>query len=135
MISLLEAIANIATAIIIFFTIRSTFFTMLLPMIVYLIILPIAFLMNTSDNKHRIVEVGWKYIFLNVTGNKYFFSRFCYEASDQSTSKNVSMSENNNKSIKYLRFSTQPQTKELTVIRETKANQLLFQITSHIAIT
>ena len=75
---------------------------MLLPMIVYLIILPIAFLMNTSDNKHRIVEVGWKYIFLNVTGNKYFFSRFYHAPSDQSISQNVSNSETNKKSNNHI---------------------------------
>ena len=94
MISLLEAIANIATAIIIFLAIRSTFYTMLLPMIVYLIILPIAFLMNTSDNKHRIVEAGWKNIFLNVAGKKHFVSRFCHATSAPSSLPSASNSEN-----------------------------------------
>ena len=36
--------------------------------IFYLILLPYSFLMNTSDNKNRIVEYGWKNVFLNLVG-------------------------------------------------------------------
>ena len=35
---------------------------------VYFILLPRAFLMNTSHNKNRIVEYGWKNVFMNFLG-------------------------------------------------------------------
>ena len=98
MISLLESISNIASAIILFLIIRSTFFTMLLSMIVYLVILPNAFLMNTSDNKHRVVEVGWKNIFLNVIHSEYFCSTCCSMSSGESMHQSESDSKNNPKS-------------------------------------
>ena len=45
----------------------STHFTnLLLVMVLYDIILPYAFLMNTSHNKERIVEFGWKNVLKNI---------------------------------------------------------------------
>ena len=37
---------------------------------VYAILIPYALLMNTSDNKDRIIEAGWKNIFRNILGIK-----------------------------------------------------------------
>ena len=37
-------------------------------MITYLILLPGAFLMNTSHNKHRVIEHGWKNVLRNTFG-------------------------------------------------------------------
>jgi len=38
--------------------------------IFYLILLPHIFLMNTSHNKNRIIEYGWKNVFLNLVGRQ-----------------------------------------------------------------
>lgn len=45
---------------------KTTFGTLITAMLLYLIVLPYSFLMNTSNNKNRIVEVGWKTIFKNI---------------------------------------------------------------------
>ena len=35
---------------------------------IYMILIPYVFLMNTSDNKNRIMEYGWKNVLKNVIG-------------------------------------------------------------------
>ena len=45
---------------------KTTFGTLITAMLLYLIVLPYSFLMNTSNNKNRIVEVGWKTVFKNI---------------------------------------------------------------------
>ena len=46
---------------------RSTHFAnLLIVMVLYDVILPYSFLMNTSHNKKRIVEFGWKNVFKNI---------------------------------------------------------------------
>ena len=42
---------------------------MLLYMVLFLLILPYSFLMNTSHNKNRIIEHGWKNVIQNLTVN------------------------------------------------------------------
>ena len=42
--------------------------TIIIGLSVYFILLPRAFLMNTSHNKNRIVEYGWKNVFMNFLG-------------------------------------------------------------------
>ena len=46
---------------------RSTHFAnLLIVMVLYDVILPYSFLMNTSHNKKRIIEFGWKNVFKNI---------------------------------------------------------------------
>ena len=46
---------------------RSTHFAnLLIVMVLYDVILPYSFLMNTSHNKNRIVELGWKNVLKNI---------------------------------------------------------------------
>ena len=67
MISCLESFSNILYAIITgLLTVRKSFITLLPIMTVYLVLLPYAFLMNTSHNKNRIVELGWKNVIRNL---------------------------------------------------------------------
>ena len=66
MLSLLEASAIIASYIFILLNKTTTLINLILGIIVYDIILPHAFLMNTSENKNRIVELGWKNVFKNI---------------------------------------------------------------------
>ena len=66
MISLLETFSNIVIVVVIYFTVRHTFATLFVYIIVYMIILPCTFLMNTSDNKDKVMEYGWIYLFKNV---------------------------------------------------------------------
>ena len=65
-ISILETSTNIAFIILLWYFRGTTYFSLLLPLTVYVVILPFAFLSNTSDNKNRIVEEGWKYVFKNM---------------------------------------------------------------------
>ena len=66
MISLLELSSNIGYVIIISFTIKTSFATLVHFMFLYMVLLPYAFLMNTSHNKNRIVEYGWRNVFSNL---------------------------------------------------------------------
>ena len=65
-ISILETSTNIAFIILLWYFRGTTYFSLLLPLTLYDVILPFAFLSNTSDNKNRIVEEGWKYVFKNM---------------------------------------------------------------------
>ena len=51
-------------------TVRTTYTTLLAVLTLYMIILPYFFLMNTSHNKDRVIEHGWKTVFRNVLGTK-----------------------------------------------------------------
>ena len=67
MISCLEFFSNVLYAIITgLLTVRKSFITLLPIMTVYLVLLPYAFLMNTSHNKNRIVELGWRNVIRNL---------------------------------------------------------------------
>ena len=66
MISLLELSSNIGYIIIISFTVKTSYATLVQFMFLYMLLLPYAFLMNTSHNKNRIVEYGWKNVFGNL---------------------------------------------------------------------
>lgn len=67
MISFLEVAVQIFYFILLGFVIKKTTFgTLITAMMLYLIILPYSFLMNTSNNKNRVVEVGWRAIFKNI---------------------------------------------------------------------
>ena len=68
MVSFLEASSNIGYVVIRAVIVRGNFTTLLQMVMLYMIILPYAFLMNTSDNKNRVVEHGWKNIVMNVIG-------------------------------------------------------------------
>ena len=69
-ISILEMIcAFLILALVIIFK-TETFPVLISSMITYLILLPNAFLMNTSNNKCRVIEHGWK----NVLGNTFGLS-------------------------------------------------------------
>ena len=56
--------------IILWLTVRGTYTTFLPISTLYMIILPYFFLMNTSHNKDRVIEHGWKTVFRNVLGTK-----------------------------------------------------------------
>ena len=68
MVSFLEASSNIGYVVIRAVIVRGNFTTLLQMVMLYMIILPYAFLMNTSDNKNRVIEHGWKNIVMNVIG-------------------------------------------------------------------
>ena len=67
MISFLETVCSIVHVIILYNTIRTSYTTLLPIMSLYMIALPYAFLMNTSHNKDRVVEHGWKQVFKNLS--------------------------------------------------------------------
>ena len=66
MLSILESSSNVAFIILLWYFKGTTYFSLILPLSIYAVILPYSFLMNTSDNKNRIVEVGWKNVFRNL---------------------------------------------------------------------
>ena len=72
MVSFIEAIVNMAYVIVRYFTIRNSFGTLMIQNVLYMIILPYFSLMNTSYNKDRIIEQGWKNIFNNLWFGKFF---------------------------------------------------------------
>ena len=64
--SLLELIGNATIVVHVVYTKSATFSTLIHNMVFYCILSPHAFLMNTSHNKYRIVEYGWKNVILNL---------------------------------------------------------------------
>ena len=75
MISLIEAFMNFAFVIIVYFTVRGTYGSMAIMVFLYMVILPYAFLMNTSHNKNRIVEHGWRNVLNNILGRAQTLSK------------------------------------------------------------
>ena len=69
-ISLTETIIMAVYVIVVGLTARKTYTTLLTILTLYMIILPYLFLMNTSHNKDRVIEHGWKTVFRNVLGAK-----------------------------------------------------------------
>ena len=67
MISFLETFSNVVYVIVVYFTVRTSFTTLSMLTSLYMIILPYAFLINTSENKDRVVEHGWASVFKNVS--------------------------------------------------------------------
>ena len=64
--SIIELIGNVTFTIHIMFTTGPSFASFVHGQIPYMIVLPYAFLMNTSHNKNRIVEHGWINVLRNV---------------------------------------------------------------------
>ena len=68
-ISVLEIVFQMTSVMIVGLVTRAnTAGTIIIGLSVYFILLPRAFLMNTSHNKNRIVEYGWKNVFMNFLG-------------------------------------------------------------------
>ena len=68
MISLIEMLSNAGYLLLVYLTTKTSYITLIQIMTLYMIILPYAFLMNTSHNKNRIIEHGWVNIFKNIIG-------------------------------------------------------------------
>ena len=68
-ISFLEFSTMVLYTVIIKLNKGTSFYSMIYGMAVYDVILPYAFLMNTSHNKTRVVSVGWTNVILNILGN------------------------------------------------------------------
>ena len=68
MISLLESSAQVVGVVLVWYNKSTTLSNLILAIIVFDILLPHVFLMNTSENKNRIVELGWKNVFKNTLG-------------------------------------------------------------------
>lgn len=68
-ISFLEVFGNLMGAIIVLLVTRAnTSGIIVIGLIIYFIVIPHAFLMNTFHNKNRIVEYGWKNVLKNLLG-------------------------------------------------------------------
>ena len=67
-ISILELIGNVTYVIHVILSSGPSFGTFVHGQIPYMIVLPYAFLMNTSHNKNRIVENGWNNVLRNIIG-------------------------------------------------------------------
>ena len=68
MISLFEMLSNAGYILLVYFTTKTSYITLIQIMMLYMIVLPYAFLMNTSHNKNRIIEHCWVNIFRNIIG-------------------------------------------------------------------
>ena len=68
MISSLEVFGNVTVIILLAVTKGTSLFSLMHGMMFYAILIPRTFLMNTSHNKDRIVEKGWKNIIKNLIG-------------------------------------------------------------------
>ena len=68
-ISLIESATSITYIILVAITVRTNYGTLINLLVLYMIVLPYSFLMNTSHNKERIIEQGWMNIFRNIFGS------------------------------------------------------------------
>ena len=86
-ISLIEMGTNVLHTTLLKYYRGTNFYNLLQSMIVYDIVLPYAFLMNTSHNKKRIVESGWKNVLKNIMGQKGNAVESQHEISNDISSK------------------------------------------------
>ena len=88
MTTLIEHIGNVTSLVVtIHFTTNLSWFLsrLIFEMLFYCILVPHSFLMNTSDNKNRIMEYGWKGVIQNLIGrrgNRIATSPNCNEEND-----------------------------------------------------
>ena len=68
-ISFLELSSMVLYTVIIKLNKGTSFYSLIYAMVVYDVILPYAFHMNTSHNKTRVVSLGWTNVILNILGN------------------------------------------------------------------
>ena len=69
MTTILELFGNFMAAILIVFVFKASTLLTLIPQIIcYSILLPYAFIMNTSHNKNRVIECGWRNVLRNLVG-------------------------------------------------------------------
>ena len=100
MTTLIEHIGNVTSLVVtIHFTTNLSWFLsrLILEMLFYCIIVPHSFLMNTSDNKNRIMEYGWKGVIQNLIGrrgNRIAASPNCNEENVPTAQKTISENSN-----------------------------------------
>ena len=70
--TLIELIGGVTLIIHLYFKKGSTFSTFLHTIVIKCAVMPYAFLMNTSHNKDRIVEKGWKNVLMNIFNHPWF---------------------------------------------------------------
>ena len=101
MVSLVEMISNAGYLLIIYFTVRTSYITLIQIMMLYMVVLPYAFLMNTDFNKNRIVQHGWVNILKNIIGkpNNSIFIDTNESLDEKFASNNKSKGENKPKNI------------------------------------
>ena len=101
MVSLVEMISNAGYVLIIYFTVKTSYITLIQIMMLYMVVLPYAFLMNTDFNKNRIVEHGWINILKNIIGkpNNSIFIDSNESLDEKIASNNKSKGENKAKNI------------------------------------
>ena len=68
MTTILELLGNVTVLVLIVIFKASTLPTVIHSIICYSILLPHAFIMNTSHNKNRVIEYGWKNVLRNLVG-------------------------------------------------------------------
>ena len=66
----IEFVGNITMVLHLYFAESNAYASFIHTMAFYLIVIPYAFLMNTNDNKWRIIDSGWRNIFKNLIGMK-----------------------------------------------------------------
>ena len=74
-VSLFEFLGNVLYLLLLVYFKGTTFVSLFHAISLYYIVLPYAFLMNTSDNKHRVVENGWANVFKNLLGKPHGVSK------------------------------------------------------------
>ena len=101
MTTLIEHIGNVTSLVVtIHFTTNLSWFLsrLILEILFYCIIVPHSFLMNTSDNKNRIMEYGWKGVIQNLIGrrsNRTAAGPNCNEENVPTAPKTISENSNN----------------------------------------
>ena len=68
MLVFLEVVTMISITILLRYYKGTNFYNLIGAMVVYDVLLPYSFLMNTSHNKDRVVQLGWKNVFKNIIG-------------------------------------------------------------------
>ena len=70
LITLIEFLGNLTVILHLYFVESSPWTSTIHGMVIYNIMIPYAFLSNTTDNKNRIIDTGWGSIFRNLLGIK-----------------------------------------------------------------
>ena len=70
MTTFMEFVGSITMVLHLYFAESNAYASLVHSMSFYLVVIPYAFVMNTSDNKRRVIDSGWRNIFKNLIGMK-----------------------------------------------------------------
>ena len=123
-VSLFEFLGNVSHLFLLIYLKGTSYISLLHAISLYHVVLPYSFLMNTSENKNRIIEKGWTIVFKNILGRPHGATEFDDNCQQIDT---VSKDKKNKK----LSGSGKSNESEISITKQSGSNDQLCQIEEH----